>query len=557
MTVAVRNRVFGATLVLGLSFLAGPSFSLAQTRLDGVVVADHDVAVRAGMEIIEQGGNAVDAAVAAAFALAVVDPASSGLGGGGVMVVYQAREKKAHALDFTEVSPAVAPALYETGAGVSRERLESGVLSAAVPGAVAGLTEALKRFGRLPLETVLAPAIRYAAEGSPVTPGLRRAIEENLPALRQRANFSRIFLDAAGAPHEVGGIVRQPELAETLKSIAREGPAAFYEGAAAQAMAARIAKDGGGVTLDDLGSYKPVWRRPVIGGYRGRTVVTAPPPSAGGVALVGLLNVMEGYGPDQFRHNSGAYLHLVAETTKAGTADLPRNLGDPDSSEVPVQRITSRERASAVRKRISLDRAARRAVAAPAARTAEGGGASHVAVLDGDGNAVSMSVALGSPFGARVLVRETGVILNNRMRDFSRGAGSGAGEDAPNALKPRKRPVNGMTPAILLEEGRPVLIIGASGGSRTTGAVLQTVLNVVDFRMPLAAALAAPRIHVPAGEPRTVEVEPAVGGEAVAALEGKGHTVRERPRLGAVQAIRVEGKRITGASDPRKAGVAR
>lgn len=558
MTVAVRNRVFGATLVLGLSFLAGPSFSLAQTRLDGVVAADHDAAVRAGMEIIEQGGNAVDAAVATAFALAVVDPASSGLGGGGVMVFYQSREKKAHALDFTEVSPAVAPALYRTGAGLSRDRLESGALAAAVPGTVAGLTEALKRFGRLPLETVLAPAIRYAAEGSPVTPGLRRAIEENLPALRQRDNFSRIFLNAAGAPHEVGGIVRQPELAETLKTIAREGPAAFYGGAVAQAIAARIANDGGAVTVDDLGSYKPVWRRPVIGGYRGRTVVTAPPPSAGGVALLGLLNVMEGYGPDQFRHNSGAYLHLVAETTKAGTAGLLRDLGDPDSSEVPVQRITSRERATAVRKRISLDQAARRAVAGPAARTAEGGGTSHVAVLDGDGNAVSMSVALGSPFGAKVLVRETGVILNNRMRDFSRGDGSGApGEDAPNVLKPRKRPVNGMTPAILLEEGRPVLIIGASGGSRMTGAVLQSILNVVDFRMPLAAALAAPRIHVPADEPRTVEVEPAVGGEAVAALEGKGHTVRERRRLGAVQAIRVEGKRITGASDPRKAGAAR
>ena len=550
---AVRFRRLFSILVVGSALLSGWSLSSGQTRLDGVVVADHDAAVRAGMEILEQGGNAVDAAVATAFALAVVDPASSGLGGGGVMVVYQSREKKAHALDFTAVSPAAAPALYQDGADVGRARLESGALAVAVPGTVAGLAEALKRFGRLPLQAVLAPAIRFATEGSRVAPALRRVIADNLPALRQRDNFSRIFLSSAGAPHEVGGIIRQPELAETLTTIAREGAAAFYEGAVGQAIAARIEKDGGAVTLDDLNSYEPVWRRPLIGSYRGRTVITAPPPSAGGLALVGLLNVMEGYGPDQFRHNSGAYLHLVAETTKAGTADLLEYLGDPDSNEVPVQRITSRERASAVRKRISLDRA----VALPRTRPAENGGTDHIGVLDGDGNAVSMSLALGSPFGARVLVRETGIILNNQMRNFSPDGLAAPAGNGPNTLKPRKRPVNGMTPAILLEDGRPVLIIGASGGSQITGAVLQTILNVLDFRMPLTPAVAAPRIHVPADGGQTVEVEPAVSGEAVKALQGKGHAVRRKPRLGAVQAIRVEGKSIIGASDPRKAEAAR
>ena len=550
---AVRFRRIFTILVLGSFLLSGWSFSSGQTRLDGVVVAEHDAAVRAGMETLEQGGNAVDAAVAAAFVLAVVDPASSGLGGGGVMVVYQSRDKKAHALDFTAVSPAVAPALYRAGAEVRRGRLESGALAVAVPGTVAGLAEALKRFGRLPLETVLAPAIRYATEGFRVAPGLHRAIADNLPALRRRANFSRIFLDSAGAPHAVGGIIRQPELAESLKTIAREGAAAFYEGAVGQAIAARLKQDGGAVTLNDLNSYKPVWRPPLIGSYRGRTVITVPPPSAGGLTLLGLLNVMEGYGPDQFRHNSGAYLHLVAETTKAGTADLLEHLGDPDSSEVPVQRITSRERASAVRKRISLERAG----PLPRVRPTENGGTDHIGVLDGDGNAVSMSLALGSPFGARVLVRETGIILNNQMRNFSLAGSGEPADNAPNLLKPRKRPVNGMTPAVLLEDDRPVLIVGASGGSPITGAVLQTILNVVDFRMPLKPAVAAPRIHVPADEGQTVEVEPAVTGEAVKALEGKGHAVRRKPRLGAVQAIAVEGKRITGASDPRKAEAAR
>ncbi len=553
--VSVRFRRFFTIFVFASALLSGGSF--AQTRLDGVVVTDHQAAVRAGMEILEQGGNAVDAAVAAAFALAVVDPASSGLGGGGVMVFYQSREKKAHALDFTAVSPAVAPALYRGGAGVRVSPPESGALAVGVPGTVAGLVEGLKRFGWLPLETVLAPAIRYATEGSRVTPSLRRAIEDNLPVLRQRPNFSRIFLNAAGAPHEVGGVIRQPELAETLRAIARKGAPAFYEGAIGQSIAARIKKDGGAVTLQDLNSYKPVWRSPVIGKYRGRAVITAPPPSAGGLALVGLLNAMEGYGPDQFRHNSGAYLHLVAETTKAGTAGLLELLGDLDFNEVPVQRITSSERASAVRKRVSLEQAARGAASLSMSRAANDGGTNHIGVLDGDGNAVSMSVAIGSSFGAKVLVRETGIILNNQMQNFTPGGGSDDPESAPNMLKPRKRPVNGMTPAILLEDDRPVLIIGACGGSRIAGAVLQTILNVLDFRMPLAAALAAARIHVPAGEGQTVEVETAVSDEAVEALKGKGHLVRRRSRLGAVQAIQVEGKRITGASDPRQTDAAR
>ena len=551
MTVAVRIHRLFATLVFGFLLLSGLSASFAQTRLDGVVVSDHDAAIRAGMGILEQGGNAVDAAVATAFALAVVEPASSGLGGGGVMVIYQSKEKKAHALDFTEVSPAAAsPGLYRKEDGVRQDLLEAGALAVAVPGTVAGLTEALKRFGSLPLETVLAPAIRHAAAGFPVTRRLRRVIEENLPALRQRANFSRIFLTASGAPHGVGEMIRQPELAETLKTIARDGAAGFYEGAVGQAIAARIKN----VTLDDLNSYKPVWRRPLIGSYRERQVITVPPPSVGGVALVGLLNVMEGYGPDQFRHNSGAYLHLVAETTKAGTADLLEYLGDLDSNEIPVQPITSRERASAVRKQISMDVAARRDAALPTAPPGEKSGLSHVGVLDGDGNAVSMCLAIGSPFGAKVLVRETGVILNNQMRKFSlTGSPEGSADNAYNMLKPRTRPVNGLTPAILLRDDRPVLIIGASGGPETA---LQTVLNVLDFRMPLTEAVAAARIHVPAELPQVVEVEQAVSDDAVVVLEGKGHTVRRRRHLGTVQAIRVEGKSITGASDPRGTGAA-
>lgn len=556
--VAAQLRCFPVLLVICFSLLSGWSLSLGQSRLDGVVVTGHDDAVRAGMEILEQGGNAVDAAVATAFSLAVVDPASSGLGGGGVMVVYRPEEKKAYALDFTAVSPAVAPALYRAESSLYQKPPANGVLAVAVPGTVAGLVEALRRFGRLPLETVLLPAIRYAAEGFRVTLGLRRTINDNLPFLRQRANFSRIFLDAAGAPRKVGGIVRQPELAETLRAIARDGAMGFYEGAVAQAIAARMMNDDGAITLGDLNSYKPVWRRPVIGNYRGRTVITVPPPSAGGLLLVGNLNVMEGYGPDQFRHNSGAYLHLVAETMKAGTIDLLKYLGDPDSNEVPVQRIVSRGRATSVGKRISLDVAANRSGSLSAAHVIKDSGTTYIGVLDGDSNAVSMNVAIGRPFGSGVLVREIGVILNNQMQNFTLGVNSGTTiENSPNMLKPRKRPVNGMTPAILLNEDRPVLIIGASGSSQTTSAILQTILNVLDFRMPLTSAVVAPRVHVPVDAQQTVEVELAVRTEEIKALKKRGHTVRRKSQLGSVQAIRVEGKNIMAVADPRKPGVVR
>ena len=548
LAVAVRFRRVSVTLVVGVALLSDPSSSLARSRLDGVVVSDHDAAVRAGMGILEQGGNAVDAAVATAFALAVVDPASSGLGGGGVMVLYQSKQNKAHVLDFTPVSPAAG--LYRKEDGVGRDVLSAGPLAVAVPGTVAGLVDALERFGALPLETVLAPAIRHAAEGFPVTPRLRRTIRENLAVLRQRADLAGVLLKASGAPHEVGEVIRQPELAESLKAIARDGAAAFYEGAIGQSIASRMADDGGAVTLEDLDSYEPVWRQPVIGSYRGRTVITAPRPSVGGPALVGLLNVMEGYGPDRFKHNSGAYLHLIAETAKAGAVDLRGSPEDPGSNHVPVRGATSGERASAVRKQIDMDLASPRMVREPAPPTGEAMDA--IGVLDGDGNAVAMSLGIGSPFGARMLVRRTGIILNNQMQGFSLASGSGsAAGSAPNLLWPRRRPVNGMTPAILLRDDRPVLVIGASGGSQTMGAVLQTLLNVVDFRMPLTEAVAAARIHVPVDAPLTVDVEEGVSDEAVASLRGKGHTVRRSPRLGAVQAIQIEGRSITAVSEPR------
>lgn len=553
MTFASPHRfrcIFSLLLTLGV--LAFGS-ALAQKHLNGVVVSDHLWATRAGMEILEQGGNAADAAVATAFALAVVDPASSGLGGGGFMVLYEAKEKKAHVLDFLEMSPAGAQReIYDEDGHFEPQRLLTGGKAVAVPGTVGGLVEALKRFGSLPLDTVMAPAIRYAESGFPVTNRLQRAVQDNQAALNSNANFRRIFAKKDGAAYGVGERIRQPELAESLKLIAQQGATVFYQGSIGQAIATAVRKDGGVLDLDDLRSYKPVWRQPVIGDYRGTLIITVPPPSSGGVALIEMLNVLEGYALRQFPHNSATYLHVVAETIKAARGNQRAHVGDPDFTKHPVEQLTSKRHAAALRKQISTARAHPVGVTRTPAHATAMGGTNHLSVLDGDGNVVAMGLTINDSFGAKILVRETGIILNNSMARFAISANGNVRTNGvlTNGLKPRKRPASTMTPAILLKGDQPVLVIGASGASRVTSAVLQTILNVVDFKMPLQEALMAERVVVQHNESVLV-VEHGVSGGVVVGLEGKGHTVHRQDSLGVVQAIHVDGPVISGQSDPR------
>ncbi|HKA33685.1 MAG TPA: gamma-glutamyltransferase, partial [Candidatus Binatia bacterium] len=310
---------------------AAPAISLAQ---QGAVVADNEIAVKAGNEILKNGGNAVDAAVATAFALAVVDQSASGLGGGGFMVMYQAKEKKAHALDFRETAPAAAnrEQYVKNGKPVSSLSL-TGALAVAVPGEVAGLAEAQKRFGTMSLQAVMAPAIQLAVEGFPPQLRLRYALDRQLQNIRKNPDLARILLSKEEMPSE---LIRQRELAESLKAIADQGPKVFYEGWIGQAIAERIKKEGGTLTPEDLKNYKPVWREPIIGRYRKWTVLTMPPPSSGGIAVIESLNVLEHYKLGSMPHNSAAYLHLVAESLKHAFADRAQYLGDPDFVKMPI-----------------------------------------------------------------------------------------------------------------------------------------------------------------------------------------------------------------------------
>lgn len=555
---ARKSLAFSFSFCFALLFV-WVSSSAAQQR-GGAVVADHELASRAGMEILRRGGNAVDAAVATAFALGVVDPASSGLGGGGFMVIYQAKEKKAHALDFRETAPAKANRhLYTKGGKPVPSLSSTGPLAVAVPGEVAGLTEALKRFGSLPLLTVMAPAIRYAAEGIPLSPFLRHALERHLSVLRQSPELARVFLVKGELPRE-GEVLRQPELAESLKAIADRGPEVFYRGWIAEAIAAKIKKEGGVLAMEDLRGYKPVWREPILGHYRKRLIITMPPPSSGGIALVQMLNVLEGYRLGIIPHNSATELHLLAETMKHAFADRAQYLGDPDFVQVPVQKLISKEYAAWIRTQISPVRTQPLKSYGLAYFKPEQGGTTHFGVLDKDGNAVSCSLTINTRFGSKVMVPGTGIILNSEIDDFAIHPGVPnvyglVGVEA-NSLQPKKRPLSSMTPAIVLQNDRPFLIVGAAGGPRIISATLQTIVNVLDFNMPLEKAVESARIHHQ-WIPDELFVEKAIVPTTKKSLERRGHAVKQKEHLGVVQAILVKRSKISVAVDPRKEEKAR
>lgn len=542
-------------LVFFLLPLLSPAVLEAQKAASGVVVSDNKLATQAGMEVLKAGGNAVDAAVATAFALGVVDPASAGIGGGGFMVIYQGKERKAHALDFRETAPAAAHRdLFVKGGKLVPNQSLNGPLAVAVPGQVAGLTEALKRFGRLPLATVMAPAIRLAADGFPLQGYLRHAIERQLQPVRKSPDLARIFLKGDEVPAE-GDVIRQAELAAALKAIAEKGAQVFYDGWIGQAIVERLKKEGGILTLEDLRGYKAVWREPIIGNYRRWVVITAPPPSSGGIALIQMLNMLDGYQLGLIPQNSTTYLHLLAEAMKQAFADRARYLGDPDFVQVPTTRLLSKEYAEWTRSRFSPSRTHEPKFYGQASPKSEEGGTTHFGVLDQFGNAVSSTLSVNTQFGSKILVPGTGIVLNNEMDDFSLQPGVpnvyGLIGNEANAIQPKKRPLSSMTPSIVLQGGSPVLIIGASGGPRIITATLQTILNVLDFHVPLKKAVEAARIHHQ-WMPDELAVESNVPHNLRHALERRGHAVKEREFLGAVQAIHVRRSKIFAEADPRR-----
>ena len=553
------RRKLQAKFFLLVFFFVAAFPAYAQQRPAGIVVSDHPLATQAGTEILDRGGNAVDAAIATGFALAVVDQAASGLGGGGFMIIYDARDKRAHALDFRETAPEAAHADLYTRNGKPVPSLSlTGALAVAVPGEVAGLLAAMKRFGSLPLAALMAPAIRLATEGFPLDAALRYAIERQASNMKKFPELGRVFLVKDEVPPE-GETIRQPDLGQTLKAVVADGADVFYQGWIAQAIVDTVKKDGGVLTLEDLKSYKPIWREPLVGSYRKRTVITMPPPSSGGVALIEMLNVLEGHQLTKLAPNSATYLHLIAEAMKHAFADRAQYLGDPDFVKAPILTLVSKDYASWIRGRISPVKTHPAKYYGLGNFKAEQGGTTHFSVLDRFGNAVACTLSVNTRFGSKILVPKTGIVLNNEMDDFAIHPSGNVyglvGNDA-NSLQPKKRPLSSMTPTIILQGDRPELIVGGAGGPRIISAVLQTILNVLDFQMPIKEAVEAPRIHHQ-WIPDELNVEDKLPPETKKSLERRGHAVRERTTLGVVQAVLAKRSKTSGAADSRKADRAR
>jgi gamma-glutamyltranspeptidase / glutathione hydrolase len=521
------------------------------------IASAHELASQAGLEILKAGGNAFDAAVAVSAALAVVEPSSSGLGGGGFWLLHRASDGFETMVDAREVAPLAATRdmfLDESG-NVVRQRAVATALAAGVPGEPAGFEYIARKYGRLPFKQTLQPAIRLAREGFPLNARLRGGIEAKRDTFNSGAAAS-VFL-VKGAVPELGTIIRQPDLAQTLAVLAEQGAAGYYRGPLARKLVDGVRKLGGVWSMEDLARYEVKERKPLIGHYRGARIVSAPPPSSGGVALIDALNILAGFDLKSF--DSATRIHLVVEAMRRAHRDRAEYLGDPDFVSAPIEQLVHPHYAAGQRASIRIDRATPSA-ALPGVTAAEPGRqTTHFSILDGDGNRVAGTLSINFFFGSGLMIPGTGVLLNNEMDDFSAkpGVPNGfrlVGADA-NAIAPRKRPLSSMTPTFV-EKPDGLMVLGTPGGSYITGMVLLATLDWLDGAEP-EALLNKGRYHHQY-MPDMLSFEPgAFTEQEKATLQRYGHSIRESRQPGNMQIVTWSYKtgEVKAASDPRGVGV--
>ena len=557
----VRSILLALVAAAAVAHPRGASREPVRAR-HGIVGSTDENASRAGLQVLQQGGNAVDAAVAVGFALAVTHPAAGNLGGGGFMVIRMADGRET-SIDYREKAPARAHRdMFLDDAGQLISNLSVvGPLAAAVPGSVAGLALAQRTYGRLPLAAVVAPAIALARDGFEVSWALADSLNSAQGLLAKSPSSVRAFRRADGMMPGPGDRLVQHELANTLTLIAEQGPDAFYTGPIADLVAAEMARSGGLITKADLSAYTPRERPPIVGSYRGHRVVSMPPPSSGGIGLVQLLNILEAFPLADYGHNSSRSIHLVAEAARRVYADRSEWLGDPGFFDVPVAGLLSRRYADQLRSGISETRAtSSRDVKPGQPRNFEHSQTTHYSVVDADGSAVATTTTLNGSYGNGQMVTGAGFLLNNEMDDFSAKPGVpnmfGLVGGEANAVGPGKRMLSSMTPTILVKDGKTRLVVGSPGGSRIITTVLQVVLNIVDFKMDVQEAVDAPRFHHQ-WLPDVIRLErQGFPVDVVTALEAMGHTTEVGADMGDVHAIMIDqatGLRL-GASDPRLNG---
>ncbi len=535
---------------------------------NGMVVAAEPLAAAAGVWALQEGGNAIDAAVATGFALAVTYPVAGNLGGGGFLVAQirdAGGEIRRIALDFRETAPATATADLYVRAGVEgREDASTlGALAAGVPGSVAGLLTALDRYGTMPRDVVLAPAIALAEKGFPMTRRTAQFLASSgTRSQMQRFESTRSIFYPEGKPPAEGVVFRQPDLARTLSDIAEQGADAFYRGEVAAMIVATMKQQKGIITLEDLARYRAVERTPLLFPFAGHTVITMPPPSSGGVCLQQMLSMVERFPLGEFGHNSSAHLHIIAEAMRRSFADRNRFLGDPDHVTLPLDRLLDRGYLAQRSASIDLDHATASAELDAPAGSTEREETTHYSVIDALGNAVAVTTTLNGAFGSKLVVAGAGFLLNNEMDDFTSEPGRpnlyGLVQGEANAIAPGKRPLSSMTPTILVGPDDAVrAVLGTPGGPTIITNVLQVILDLVVFGLSPQAAVNAPKIHHQ-HLPDRLEVEREIPTDVRAGLAARGHRVVERSWIGDVQLIFVDPETNTrlGASDPRGGGEA-
>jgi gamma-glutamyltranspeptidase/glutathione hydrolase len=528
----------------------------------GMVVTQEARAAQVGVDILKNGGNAIDAAVATGFALAVSYPRAGNIGGGGFMVVHLA-DGNDTTIDYRETAPAGidAKSFLDESGNADPGKSRDSALAIGVPGTVAGLALAEQKYGsgKFTLAELITPAIAMARDGIAVTDDTA----DSLPNVRVRLSrwpaSAKIFFKADGSALGPGDRLVQSDLADTLETIAREGPHAFYQGPVAEKIAAAVQAAGGVMTADDLKSYQAIERMPVRGSYRGYHVISMPPPSSGGIELIEMLNILEGYDLGSIaRANAAQALHLMIEAMKRAYADRALFLGDPDRVANPVSLLTSKNYAAGWRAGIDPVHATAAAdIRAGEVTQPEGRNTTHFSVVDRFGNAVANTYTLNFSYGVGLVAEGTGILLNNELDDFAAKAYApnayglvGAEANAPG---PGKRPLSSMTPTIVLKDGKPFLVTGSPGGSRITTTVLQIIVNVIDRGMDIAAAVAAPRLHEQ-WLPDQVYVEPGITDDIVAALAAGGDKVVPQRPFTSANSIMITPEAFVGAADPRTRG---
>lgn len=523
---------------------------------NGMVASEQGLATQVGLDILKQGGNAIDAAVAVGFALAVVLPNAGNIGGGGFMVLHDDKTGKDVAIDFREIAPAKASRdmyLDNQGNVIDGKSLFTHDASG-VPGTVAGMEYALKKWGTMPLSKVLEPAIKLADKGFIVSDVLAQTLKEEKSTLGKWSSSKAIFFKN-GEPLKSGDLLVQKDLAKSLRLIAKQGAKAFYQGEIATKIAKEMQSHGGTMTLEDLKAYKVVERQPIIGDYRGYKVVTMPPPSSGGVHLIEILNMLEHYPIKEDGVNSAKNIHHMAESMKLAYADRSEYLGDPDFVKIPVTGLTSKAYANELVKTIDDNKARLSSNIKPGKpQPYESDQTTHFSVMDKAGNAVAVTYTLNLNFGSGIVVEGTGILLNNEMDDFSVKPGVpnafGLVGGTANAIEAKKRPLSSMTPTIVMKNNKPWLVTGSPGGARIITTVLQSVVNTIDHEMNPAEAIITPRVHHQ-WLPDELRVEEGISPDTIKLLQDKGHKVVTKAPMGRIQIIQADDSGFYGYSDPR------